>query len=390
VSHGFYELLGIEEDAAADSIRSAYQRRLAQLVRRLRDARLQGADVSILEAQERELRGAMEVLADPVRRRRYDAFRSATVGGMPANAEELWERARASMIDPSSALALALVRALTRLPVGDPVPLPPEHRVQRVPDRLPERPVPRPPPVVAAAPMEQVVEPVVEPEARPTAVPATDSGEGPRPDGERLPLGSALADLAGAWFSPAARRSEVPVEEPDLWDDDYTDGDFGDEEPSAPLTAAVEQWTDADFDDERFDEEEDDDLEEPESLRGPAVRVQVAPPVGAPAPRPELVMPQPSMPTLPRDPVARMAVQHGLTGSFLRAVREHRGMSVDELSRATRISTRYLSAIEDDAHDRLPSATFVRGYLKQVQRTLELGEHDVIDSFMDAYRASRG
>lgn len=389
MSQGFYELLGIEEDAAADSIRSAYQRRLAQLVRRLRDARLQGADVSILEAQERELRGAMEVLADPVRRRRYDAFRSATVGGMPADAEELWERARASMIDPSSALALALVRALTRLPVGDPVPLPPEHRVQRVPDRLPERPVPRPPPVVAAA---APVEPVVEPEARPTAVPATDSGEGSRPDGERLPLGSALADLAGAWFSSASRRSEVPVEEPDLWDDDYTDGDFGDDEAQPPLTAAVEQWSDADFDDERFDEEgdEDDDFDEPELPRGPAVRVQVAPAVPAPAPRPELVMPQPSLPSLPKDPVARMAVQHGLTGSFLRAVREHRGMSLDELSRATRISTRYLTAIEDDAHGRLPSATFVRGYLKQVQRTLELDGHDVIDSFMDAYRASRG
>ena len=68
MSQGFYEILGVDGVADSESIAKAYHSRLAELVRRLRAARKQGADVSILEGQERTLREAMQVLSDPVRR----------------------------------------------------------------------------------------------------------------------------------------------------------------------------------------------------------------------------------------------------------------------------------------------------------------------------------
>ena len=133
MSQGFYELLGVELDASDDAIRQAYQVRLARLVRRLRTARQNGADVTILEGQERALREAREILSDPARRRRYDTFRNAMDEGIPESAGALWKQVRGALVPPEVSLALESVKSLTDLPLGQPVPPPPEPvRVQRV------------------------------------------------------------------------------------------------------------------------------------------------------------------------------------------------------------------------------------------------------------------
>ncbi len=378
MAQGFYELLGVDEDASLDAVRAAYQRRLAQLVRRLRDSRRLGADVSILESQERDLRAAMDVLADPVRRRRYDAYCLASRDGMPSGAEELWERARASMIDPSSALALALVRQLTQLPVGDPLPLPPESRVQRVQDR-PARGSSRPPgargePARSGAGRWDEDRPTVSESPRPTAVPSTDSG---------IPnVALPAVTLEPSWIEASAGSDPFPK-----------GGPVG--VPVAEVTDVVEDYDDDydeyndDFDDDFGDDahrEGGQDFMEPD-LFAPDLFAAPEPPRVTPAP--VFQMPVPSLPAVPADPVERLAQQHGATGAFLAGVRELRDMSVEELSRATRISTRYISAIEEDGYDRLPSATFVRGYIKQIQRVLEVDDDGLVDAFMEAYRANR-
>ena len=51
-------------------------------------------------------------------------------------------------------------------------------------------------------------------------------------------------------------------------------------------------------------------------------------------------------------------------GSFLRSEREHRRMSLLEVSRLTRIPTSSLASIESDRFDELPGDVFVRGFLK--------------------------
>ena len=63
-------------------------------------------------------------------------------------------------------------------------------------------------------------------------------------------------------------------------------------------------------------------------------------------------------------------------------MRNARNMSVHDLGEATRISVRYLTAIESDDHEHLPSRTFVRGYLREVARTLGLDADALVDGYM--------
>jgi len=59
-------------------------------------------------------------------------------------------------------------------------------------------------------------------------------------------------------------------------------------------------------------------------------------------------------------------------GEHLRREREMRGVSLEEIAGATRISTRFLDALEKEAWDRLPGGVFNRGFVRTVARFLGL------------------
>jgi len=80
--------------------------------------------------------------------------------------------------------------------------------------------------------------------------------------------------------------------------------------------------------------------------------------------------------------LARLVDTYGYTGHLLRAVREARGLSPGDLSESTRISIRYIEAIEADQFDALPSSTFVRGYVREIARQLRLDEGAVVGGYM--------
>ena len=68
------------------------------------------------------------------------------------------------------------------------------------------------------------------------------------------------------------------------------------------------------------------------------------------------------------------------------AARELRRTTLPQLSATTRISLRFLDAMERDAYTDLPGATFVRGYLKMVVRTLEaIVPGPEVDEFIEGY-----
>ncbi|MES2640065.1 MAG: helix-turn-helix transcriptional regulator [Myxococcota bacterium] len=84
--------------------------------------------------------------------------------------------------------------------------------------------------------------------------------------------------------------------------------------------------------------------------------------------------------------LARLLDQYGPTGAFLRATRELRRSTLPQLSATTRISLRFLDAMERDAYTDLPGATFVRGYLKMVVRALEaIPAGAEVDEFIEGY-----
>lgn len=92
--------------------------------------------------------------------------------------------------------------------------------------------------------------------------------------------------------------------------------------------------------------------------------------------------------TLPTAEVQRLYELYGPTGAWLRAAREARKLDLDGLSESTKVARRFLEAMEAEAWGSLPAATFVRGYLRVVLRTLELApDADEAEEAVQAYMA---
>lgn len=104
---------------------------------------------------------------------------------------------------------------------------------------------------------------------------------------------------------------------------------------------------------------------------------------GSPSASPVVVLPTERPATqLTAAQVAALVASHGYGGSLLQAVREGRGQSLQDLSDTTRISVKYLEAVEREDRSSLPSATFVRGYVRELARVLELDVDAVLAGYM--------
>jgi Helix-turn-helix domain/Domain of unknown function (DUF4115) len=65
-------------------------------------------------------------------------------------------------------------------------------------------------------------------------------------------------------------------------------------------------------------------------------------------------------------------------GGFLRRERELRRISLDDVAERTKISRRYLEAIEEERYDRLPGETFVRGFIRSYAQSVGLDPEDTL------------
>jgi cytoskeletal protein RodZ len=71
----------------------------------------------------------------------------------------------------------------------------------------------------------------------------------------------------------------------------------------------------------------------------------------------------------------------GTFGDSLKREREMRGVSLEEISTATRIATRFLRAIESEQWDQLPGGVFNRGFVRAVARYLGLDEENTVAEY---------
>jgi len=71
-------------------------------------------------------------------------------------------------------------------------------------------------------------------------------------------------------------------------------------------------------------------------------------------------------------------------GENLRREREVRGITLAQLAEATKISLRYLTALEQDQFDQLPGGVFNRGFVRAVARYLGLDEREWVGAFARA------
>jgi cytoskeleton protein RodZ len=77
-------------------------------------------------------------------------------------------------------------------------------------------------------------------------------------------------------------------------------------------------------------------------------------------------------------------------GEHLRREREMRGVSLDEICVATRISTRFLDALENEEWEHLPGGVFNRGFVRSVARYLGMDEDGLVAEYALAMSAHSG
>jgi hypothetical protein len=77
-----------------------------------------------------------------------------------------------------------------------------------------------------------------------------------------------------------------------------------------------------------------------------------------------------------------IAEQTDWSGAFIRHVREVRGVSIEEVTQATKITKAYILAIEEENYSKLPAAVFIRGFVSQLARLLKLPAQNVSAGYM--------
>ncbi|HEV7473970.1 MAG TPA: helix-turn-helix domain-containing protein [Pyrinomonadaceae bacterium] len=68
-------------------------------------------------------------------------------------------------------------------------------------------------------------------------------------------------------------------------------------------------------------------------------------------------------------------------GEQLRLAREERGIGLREISNQTRISMRYLEAIETNDYKRLPGGIFNRSFVKAYAKSVGFDEHQALEGY---------
>ena len=75
-------------------------------------------------------------------------------------------------------------------------------------------------------------------------------------------------------------------------------------------------------------------------------------------------------------------------GQYLRELRETKRMSVEEVSRTTRVPMSSVERIEADRFDELPGDVFVRGFLKSYARALGATPEEVLARYTASRRVA--
>ncbi|UYL10624.1 helix-turn-helix domain-containing protein [Bdellovibrio sp. SKB1291214] len=77
------------------------------------------------------------------------------------------------------------------------------------------------------------------------------------------------------------------------------------------------------------------------------------------------------------------------TGEILKAAREEKGLSLNEVALSLKISSKVLKAIEEGDESQLPAKTFLRGFVKSYATLLRLDADKILESFYEEMGSTR-
>lgn len=78
----------------------------------------------------------------------------------------------------------------------------------------------------------------------------------------------------------------------------------------------------------------------------------------------------------------------GAFGARMKQERERRGVTLDEIALGTKISTRFLRAIEDEHFEQLPGGIFNKGFIRAYARHLGMDEEQIVADYLAATGAT--
>lgn len=344
MTQGFYEQLGVAPAASLDEIRAAYTRVVGALLKRRKQVIEHGGDPEGLDVAHGQATEAWRVLSDPARRRRYDAMLALSGSDAMLDEESLWKAVSGALVHPAAHAAVDLLRTTTTLSLGELPPSPGEARSAAPP---------KPSVVRNFAPAEPEH---TEHMTVVTQVPLTEVTEARPPRPRHIPP---RVTPTSDFEPPARDASQSSI---------HIDGGE-DAEPSVAESPVLQLRPSL-------------GAERSEAASRPGFKVvdgQSSPAVMVLPTSPGTHQERTPMGT---EDVRQLAARLGTSGALLRAVRERRGLSLQEMADATRISARYLEAIELEDFDALPSSTFVRGYVREMSRQLGLDEAALTKGYM--------
>jgi cytoskeleton protein RodZ len=76
-------------------------------------------------------------------------------------------------------------------------------------------------------------------------------------------------------------------------------------------------------------------------------------------------------------------------GATLRRARTRKGLTLEQLARATKISVPALDALENNDFDRLPATIYTRGFLRVYAREVGLDPEETVDDYLEQFEAPR-
>jgi flagellar biosynthesis protein FlhG len=77
----------------------------------------------------------------------------------------------------------------------------------------------------------------------------------------------------------------------------------------------------------------------------------------------------------------------GIGGAFLQQVRREMGINLEDIAERTKIGSHWLRAIETEDRDSLPARVYLKGYLQQISRLLQLPPR-VCDGYLERLAAA--
>lgn len=191
----------------------------------------------------------------------------------------------------------------------------------------------------------------------------------------RVDPGATIAEIVAAYHSARAAFSKDSVATYSLFSEDDTEQVLGKLEEAYLTLSNIEKKRE--YDRRLLNSE---DLSLPET---PTAKDEVLP------------MPNYQEETSPLAPVEealeapvhentdpRMHLPHTINGPLLKDIRQKRALSIDDVSRITKIPSKFLKAIEDEIDQHMPARVYVQGFIKNLATLYKMDPQATAKSFL--------